>query len=143
MKISFQGKNTYRELNTFSNEERRNNKVRLSLVCVEGRMLERHFQGKLIKEIKQRLNGCIVLKTDPNYIQGLPDLLVLHKNKWAALEVKKSKTASHRPNQDYYIKLMNEMSFARFISPEVKEEVLDELCKALQPKRSTRSSRRK
>lgn len=104
-------------------------------------MLEKHFQGKLIKEIKQRLNGCIVLKTDPNYIQGLPDLLVLHKDKWAALEVKKSKTASHRPNQDYYIQLMNKMSFARFISPEVKEEVLDELCKTLQPKRSTRSSR--
>jgi len=104
-------------------------------------MLEKHFQSKLIKEIKKRLNGCLVLKTDPNYIQGLPDLLILYKNKWAALEVKKSKTASHRPNQDYYIQLMNKMSFARFISPEVKEEVLDELCKALQSKRSTRSSR--
>ena len=125
----------------FSNEERRKIKNLLSLVCVEGHMLEKHFQGKLIKEIKQRLNGCIVLKTDPNYIQGLPDLLVLYKKRWAALEVKKSSTASHRPNQDYYIQLMNKMSFARFISPEVKEEVLDELCKALQPKRSTRSSR--
>lgn len=104
-------------------------------------MLEKHFQGKLIKEIKKNLKGCIVLKTDPNYIQGLPDLLILYKNKWAALEVKKSLKASHRPNQDYYIQLMNKMSFARFISPEVKEEVLDELCKALQPKRSTRSSR--
>ena len=104
-------------------------------------MLEKHFQSKLIKEIKVRLKGAIVLKTDPNYIQGLPDLLILYKKRWAALEVKKSKTATHRPNQDYYVKLMNEMSFARFISPEVKEEVLDELCKALQPKRSTRSSR--
>jgi len=104
-------------------------------------MLEKHFQGKLIKEIKKNLKGCIVLKTDPNYIQGLPDLLILYKKRWAALEVKKSLTASHRPNQDYYIQLMNKMSFARFISPEVKEEVLDELCKALQPKRSTRSSR--
>ena len=104
-------------------------------------MLERTFQGKLIKEIKRKLKGCIVLKTDPTHIQGLPDLLILYKNKWAALEVKKSKTASHRPNQDYYISLMNKMSFARFIPPEVKEEVLDELCKALQPKRSTRSSR--
>ncbi len=104
-------------------------------------MLEKHFQSKLIKEIKKNLNGCIVLKTDPNYIQGLPDLLILYDNKWAALEVKKSLKASHRPNQDYYIKLMNKMSFARFISPEIKEEVLDELCKALQPKRSTRSSR--
>ena len=110
---------------------------------VGGNMLERNFQSKLIKDIKKQLKGCIVLKTDPNYIQGLPDLLILHGNRWAALEVKKSKTASHRPNQDYYVKLMNKMSFARFISPEVKEEVLNELCKALQPKRSTRSSRSK
>ena len=106
-------------------------------------MLERNFQSKLIKDIKKRLTGCIVLKTDPNYIQGLPDLLVLYKDKWAALEVKRSIKAPHRPNQDYYVKLMNKMSFARFISPEIKMEVLDELCEALQSKRSTRSSRRK
>ena len=106
-------------------------------------MLERNFQSRLIKDIKKRLKGCIVLKTDPNYIQGLPDLLILYKKKWAALEVKKSRKAKHRPNQDYYVQLMNKMSFARFISPEVKEEVLDELCEALQSKRSTCSSRRK
>lgn len=106
-------------------------------------MLERTFQASLIKTIKKRLKGCIVLKTDPTYIQGLPDLLILYKDKWAALEVKKSLKAHHQPNQDYYIRLMNKMSFARFISPEVKEEVLDELCKALQSKRSACSSRSK
>ena len=104
-------------------------------------MLERNFQSKLIKDIKKKLKGCIVLKTDPNYIQGLPDLLILYGKRWAALEVKRSVRASHRPNQDYYVKLMNKMSFARFISPEVKEEVLNELCETLQPKRSTRSFR--
>lgn len=100
-------------------------------------MLERNFQAKLIKDIKSRLNGSIVLKTDPDYIQGLPDLLVLYKNKWAALEVKKSLTANKQPNQEYYINVMNKMSFARFISPEIKEEVLNELCKTLQSNRST------
>lgn len=104
-------------------------------------MLERRFQAKLIKEIKKSLKGCIVLKTDPTYIQGLPDLLILYNKRWAALEVKKSSKAHHQPNQDYYIQKMNKMSFASFISPENKEEVLNELCKALQPKRSTRSSR--
>ena len=49
-------------------------------------MLESKFQAKLIKEIKENLPGCIVMKTDPNYIQGMPDLLILHKNKWASLE---------------------------------------------------------
>lgn len=106
-------------------------------------MLESKFQASLIKTIKKRFKGCIVLKTDPTYIQGLPDLLILYKNKWAALEVKRSAKASHRPNQDYYISLMDKMSFARFISPEVKEEVLDELQQALQPRRSARLPRSK
>ena len=95
-------------------------------------MLERNFQSGLIKEIKKRLDGCFVLKTDPNYIQGLPDLLILYNNKWAALEVKRSENAHHQPNQDFYISTMSKMSFASFISPETKKEVLNALCKALQ-----------
>lgn len=89
--------------------------------------LERDFQSGLIKEIKKRFNGCLVMKTDPTYIQGLPDLLILFKDKWASLEVKRSLKASKRPNQQYYVDLMNNMSFSRFICPENKEEILNEL----------------
>ena len=89
--------------------------------------LERDFQRSLIKELKELFPGCVVLKNDPEYIQGIPDLLVLHNDRWAALEVKKSKNASHRPNQDYYVEKMDDMSFARFIYPENKEEVLHEI----------------
>ena len=53
-------------------------------------MLEKHFQSKVIKEIKKMFKGSIVLKTDPTYIQGIPDLLILYKKHWAALEVKQS-----------------------------------------------------
>jgi hypothetical protein len=90
-------------------------------------MLERTFQKRLIKEIKKMFNGCIVMKTDANYIQGIPDLLILYGNKWAALECKKSAKASKRPNQMYYICKLNAMSFARVIYPENKKEVLNEL----------------
>ena len=92
--------------------------------------LEKDFQAKLIKDIKKLFPGCMVMKTDPTYIQGIPDLLILFKNKWASLEVKKSVGASKRPNQEYYVDKMNEMSFSKFIYPENKEEVLDELRKA-------------
>lgn len=88
---------------------------------------EKEFQSGLIKDIKKRFEGCIVLKNDPNYKQGIPDLLVLYNNKWAALEAKKDKNAKHRPNQDYYISKMDKMSFAKFIYPENKQEVLNEL----------------
>ena len=89
--------------------------------------LERDFQAKLIKELKKRFEGCMVMKLDPDYIQGIPDLLVLYKDKWATLECKKSAKASKRPNQEHYVKKMNDMSFSAFIFPENKEEVLDEL----------------
>ena len=88
---------------------------------------ESEFQAKLIKEIKERFPGSIVLKNDANYIQGIPDLTVLYKDRWAALECKAGEGSSKRPNQPYYISRMNEMSFASFISPENKEEVLNEL----------------
>ena len=89
--------------------------------------LERDFQSSLIRELKERFKGCVVMKLDANYIQGIPDLLVLYRGKWAALECKKSTRASKRPNQEYYVKRLNEMSFSRFIFPENKEAVLLEL----------------
>lgn len=90
-------------------------------------MLESQFQSKLIKRLKKMFPGCLVMKTDPTYIQGLPDLLILFNDRWAVLECKKSGTAKHRPNQDYYVDRMNEMSFARFIYPENEEEVIYDL----------------
>ena len=92
--------------------------------------LERDFQSKLIKEIKEKFPGCVVMKNDSSYIQGIPDLTVLYQDKWAMLEVKRSQTASHRPNQEYYVGKMDEMSFARFICPENKQEVLHEMERA-------------
>lgn len=88
---------------------------------------ERDFQANLIKEIKERFKDCVVLKNDPNYIQGFPDLLVLYKDKWAALECKRSEKAPKQSNQDYYVKKLDKMSFAGFVFPENKEEILDEL----------------
>lgn len=88
-------------------------------------MLESKFQSNLIKEIKIRFPGSIVMKNDATYIQGIPDLLVLYKDKWAALECKKEAKAKHRPNQDYYVERMNKMSFSSFIYPENKEEILN------------------
>ena len=90
-------------------------------------MLESKFQADLKKELKQKFNGCIVTKLDPGDIQAITDLLILYKDKWATLECKKNEKASKRPNQQYYVDKMNEMSFSRFICPENKEEVLNDL----------------
>ena len=88
---------------------------------------ESKFQSELKTELKKRFDGCLIQKTDEQQLQGIPDLLILYGSKWATLECKRSEKASHRPNQDYYVERMNEMSFSRFIYPENKERVLDEL----------------
>jgi len=93
-------------------------------------MLENKFKTKLIQDIEKRFPGSMVFHLDPGEKQGAPDLLVLYGDRWAALEGKRSKTASHRQNQDYYVQIMDKMSFARFIYPENKEEVLNELQRA-------------
>lgn len=87
--------------------------------------LESGFQDRLRDELKRMFPGCIIFKMDQ--IQGIPDLLILYKGKWAFLENKRSATAKHRPNQEYYVDLLNRMSFASFIYPENKDIVLDEL----------------
>lgn len=110
---------------------------------------ENCFQSELIKEIKNDMPGCFVLKNDgSNTPQGFPDLLILYKDKWGSLECKRDSTYLHsdsakQANQDYYVGLLNEMSFSRFISPENKEEVLDELYSTFGLGRSARVSRRK
>ena len=87
--------------------------------------LESGFQDKLRDELKKLFPGCMIFKMDQ--IQGIPDLLILYKNKWASLENKKSANAKRQPNQEYYVDKMNEMSFSRFICPENKDDVLKEL----------------
>lgn len=88
---------------------------------------ESDFQSGLIKELHQRFPGCIVVKNDSKYLQGVPDLTILYKDKWATLEDKREANAPHQPNQDWYVNTMNDMSFSRFVYPENVEEVLNEL----------------
>lgn len=87
-------------------------------------MLESTFKTNLNRELKELFPGCIIAHLDPNEIQGIPDLLILYKDKWAVLEGKKNARAAHQPNQDYYVDKMDRMSFAAFIYPENKDEVL-------------------
>ena len=98
-------------------------------------MKESAFQAKLIREIKKRFPGAIVLKNDPNYIQGFPDVTVLYKDRWAVLENKQSQKASHQPNHDFYILQPDKMSGGRFVYPENMMEVLDDLARSFQVSR--------
>lgn len=96
-------------------------------------MKESAFQSRLIKKLKDRFPGCVVLKNDAGYLQGFPDLTVFYKDRWAALECKQSEGARHQPNQEYYVNYLNGMSFARFIFPENEEEVLRDLERTFGP----------
>lgn len=88
---------------------------------------EGSFQHDVIEKLKALFPNCIILKNDPNYLQGIPDLTIFFKDKWAMLEVKKSKDEPFRPNQEFYIQYANNMSFSRVIFPENMERVLADL----------------
>jgi hypothetical protein len=92
-------------------------------------MNEAVFQTQVKKDLRKKFRGCIVLKNDPSHIQGFPDLLVLYKDKWAALECKRSLKAHIQPNQKHYIGVLNDMSFAAVIAPENKEEIFNAIQK--------------
>ena len=99
-------------------------------------MLESQFQKKLVSELKEQYPTAIIFKNESK--QGLPDITILHENGWALLECRRSADADHQPNQDYYVDKANKMSFASFIYPENKEEVMNALQQALRPGRKTR-----
>ena len=104
--------------------------------------LESQYQAGLIKRIYDRFDGCLVLKNDTSYLQGIPDLTILWYDRWAVLEVKRSENEAPRPNQPYYISMLNGMSFAAFIFPENEEEVLDALEQAWTSRRRARLPQR-
>lgn len=96
-----------------------------NIIMARSARLESGFQDRLIKRIKALLPGCFVFKMDQ--VQGIPDLLILFGGRWASLECKRSSSAQHQPNQNYYVGLMDTMSFSRFVYPENVGEVLGEL----------------
>lgn len=94
-------------------------------------MQERTYQPKVIKRLREEFNGCLILKNDSSYMQGVPDLIVLYRDRWAMLEVKASKGSGFQPNQAYYVSELNHMSFAAFIYPEIEDAVFDDLHRVL------------
>lgn len=99
--------------------------------------LESQFSTELKKDIEDRFPGCYVLKQDPNMRQGIPDLLVLYEDKWAAIETKREPNSSKRVNQEWHVERMDAMSFARFANQRNREEVLHDLQEAFGVGRQT------
>ena len=105
-------------------------------------MLESQYQKHLIDRLNATFPGCFILLNDAEYMQGIPDLLILFKDRWAILEVKVSAKSSHQPNQDYYVELLNRMSYSAFVYPENEEAIFDDLQQAFRTRRTTRISQR-
>lgn len=101
-------------------------------------MKEAEYQRQLFKKIEVLIPESIIIMNDATHIQGIPDITILYKNQWAMLELKRSTKAARRPNQEYYINRLNEMSFAAFINPDNEEEVLGDLQQAFGITRSAR-----
>lgn len=103
--------------------------------------LEKKFKNDFLSDIQEQYPDCMIMPM--NHVQGIPDTLILYKNKWAALEFKKFSRAKRQPNQPYYVQLMDDMSFSRFVYPENRQEVMNDIQKSFRTARSARISRSK
>lgn len=88
------------------------------------------FKSKFMRDLQKLYPYSYILLLDPNYVQGVPDVLILDGPNWATFEVKRSRSAKRQPNQDWHVEQMNEMSYSRFVSPETRKDILDELQRA-------------
>jgi hypothetical protein len=101
---------------------------------------ETAYRTGLITKLEEMFPGCFIVKNDPAENQGIPDLLILFRDMWAMLEIKRSGRASKQPNQGYYVDRFDEMSFAAFINPQNEAEVLDALSSTFGVSREARIS---
>jgi len=107
--------------------------------------LESAFQAKLVRRLRRLFPGCVILKNDSGYQQGIPDLVIFFGDRYAMLEVKPRMPQGpddFEPNQEYFIALFDEMSFGACIYPENEREVIRDLQQAFGTRRQTRVSQR-
>jgi hypothetical protein len=104
---------------------------------------ERHYQAALIKKLRHLFDGIIILKNDASYMQGVPDLILLYGPYWAMLEVKLHKDSPFQPNQEHYLRLLDDMGFAACVYPENESEVLNALQQTFGLRRTARVAKRK
>lgn len=101
-------------------------------------MAENRYKRHIIKRLEREFPGCVVLKNDSSYLQGIPDFTVLYNWTWAMLEVKDHEDSPEQPNQEYYVQDMSRLSYAAFVYPENEDEVFLELQQAFASARSAR-----
>jgi hypothetical protein len=86
---------------------------------------ESKFEQDFCRRLRNVDKDVIVVKLTG--ISGIPDRIVLYHDKFVLLEFKRSKNASHRPLQDWYIDHFDGWGLARFVYPENGEEVFSEV----------------
>ena len=89
---------------------------------------EGRFKRKVKKQLKELFPGCYLHEMKAG-AQGIPDTLIIFGERWALLEFKDSINAHRQPNQKYYVDKFNSIGFSRFIYPENRLEVLNDLIK--------------
>lgn len=94
-------------------------------------MRESTFQRRVLQRLRETFPGCIVLKNDASYFQGIPDYIVLYGPRWAALEIKQAHNSARQPNQAHWVRQMNSMSYSAFIFPGNEDHIFDELQRTL------------
>lgn len=89
---------------------------------------EKKLQGEIIEYLER--SGAYVLKTKPGggIPVGCPDIIALYKDRYIAIEVKESSTASYQPGQKYTLRKLSEGNPYVFVAfPENWEAIRSKL----------------
>lgn len=72
--------------------------------------IEKNLQTQIKKFCEER--GAVVLKTSPGVLNptGIPDLIIIFKEKWSMIEVKASLTAKKQPLQPIQLARFKDMN---------------------------------
>lgn len=74
-------------------------------------MLEKDLQNRLLNWIRLKFDSkkIFIMKITPipGIPQGCPDIIILYDGGFVAIEMKRSSKASFRPNQKYYLEMLN------------------------------------
>lgn len=79
--------------------------------------IESNFQADLKKEIETLFPGAVIMKNDPNDIQGIPDLTVIWRDHWAWLECKTRNKCSQTVEPRFLYSVCTPLFFRGFYLP--------------------------
>lgn len=89
--------------------------------------LESTFEKEFCKALRQTLGERYTYTFKLTAAKGIPDRLILYKDKYALLEFKQYKNAKKQPGQETWVGHFDNLAYAAIVYPENAEKVMQDI----------------